>query len=189
MALSKALSGLKPLRMRGGAPYNGAVNEYTVSNGYDANIFMGDVVHLSGGYVRVVSVSTDFAIGVFAGCKYVDPTTKKVVHSPYFPANTSAATGVTALVVDDPNVTFQVQADGVVSIGDLGAANYEVTMGAGSTTTGNSGFGLKVASRGTTTKLLRPIAVVPIPGNAQGDATPVVEVIIVQHNHTRVSAA
>ena len=189
MALTKALSGLTPLRMRGGAPYNGGMNSYTVSNGYDANIFSGDVVHLSGGYVRVVSVSTDYALGVFAGCKYVDPTTKKLVISPYFPANTSAVTGVEALVVDDPNVTFMVQADATVSIGDLGAANYEVTMGAGSTFTGKSGFGVKVASRGTTTKLLRPIAVVPLPGNAQGDVNPVLEVVIAQHAHNRVSAA
>lgn len=189
MAFSLSLFGLKPYRKLGGRPYNGAFNVYTVSNGYDANIFSGDVVHMSSGYIRVVSVTTDRAMGVFVGCRYVDSTTKRPTWSNYFPANTSSYIGkVEAFVVDDPDMVYLAQADASVTLGEPMAFNYDLTLGAGSTTTGISGFGVKAASRQAATAMLRILGPSKHSGNALGDATPWLEVVLVQHHLARASA-
>jgi hypothetical protein len=69
------------------------------------------------------------------------------------------------MVVDDPRATFAVQADASVSLGDLYDINFDVTLGAGSTTTGKSGFGLESGTRATTQKALRIVGLIDAPGN------------------------
>ena len=73
-------------------------------------------------------------------------------------------------------------------LGDVGI-NYTVTLGAGSTLTGRSGFGLKVAGRKSTTAMLQVIGLSHVPDNAFGDANPKVEVRLVQHVDSYTSAA
>ena len=93
-----------------------------------------------------------------------------------------------AIVNDDPASTYIIQADATVTLGDVGM-NYTVTLGAGSTLTGRSCFGLKVAGRATASAMLQVIGLSNVPDNAFGDANPRVEVRLVQHVDSYTSAA
>ena len=57
MSTTKALDGLRPSRIRGGAPNSSGMNEYRVSTGYASNIFTGDIVVNAGGYVNVLTTT------------------------------------------------------------------------------------------------------------------------------------
>ena len=193
MSSSKALNGFVPMRMAGSGYNTTGMTKYDIANNTASNIFFGDVVKTASGFLTPIATTTDYAVGVFMGCEYIDPTTKQLTFSRHFPANTSSAVGVPkAMVVDDPSASFMVQADASVTAGDINGMNFAVTLGSGSTVTGNSGFGIKAASRATTHLLARPIAVVDEPGkslSATDGAFPKLEVKIVQHALTRVSSA
>lgn len=193
MTASKALFGMVPLRKVGSNYNSTAQTQYNIANGLASNIFHGDLVTISAGNITPVATTTDYAVGVFMGCEYTDPTSKQPTFSRHFPANTSSAIGnPVGFVVDDPYATFMIQADASVTAGDIQSQNFAVTLGSGSTITGNSGFGIKAASRATTTKAVRPIAVIDEPGNALSGtdgAFPKLEVKIVQHWMKRQATA
>ena len=193
MSASKALFGMVPLRKVGSNYNSTAQTQYNIANGLASNIFHGDLVTISAGNITPVATTTDYAVGVFMGCEYTDPTSKQPTFSRHFPANTSSAIGnPVGFVVDDPYATFMIQADASVTAGDIQSQNFAVTLGSGSTVTGNSGFGIKAASRATTTKAVRPIAVIDEPGNALSGtdgAFPKLEVKIVQHWMKRQATA
>ena len=177
--------GLRPSRIRGGSPNSAGANEYPIASGYTSNIFNGDIVTNAAGYVNVLATTTDKAMGVFIGCRYVVDGQPK--WSDYWPANTSA-TDAYAMVVDNPEATFVAQADGVVSIGDMNSQNFNITLGAGSTVTGRSGFAIDASTRTTGHAMVRPIAVVNEPGNVLGSGYPRVECRIVKHIDAYISA-
>lgn len=180
MALSKALDGFRPSRKKGSGCNSTGMSEYTIASAYASNIFTGDLVTMNAGNLEVVTtvgVGNDIPIGVFAGCSYtVDGEPK---FSKYWPASTSASE-IVALVYDDPDTTFIVQADASVTAGDVYSTTFTVTLGAGSTYTGKSGHGLKAAGRGDDGQLT-VIGAWKEPSNALGDANPRVEVVLKQH--------
>lgn len=188
MALSKALNGFVPSRRRGSGANSTGSSRYRVANAFGSDIFYGDLVKLDGGFIEVITTTTNYTTGVFQGCEYIDPVSKQPVFSNYFPSGTSSAVGnVTAFVVDDPAATYIVQADASVSVGDVNL-NFDVTLGAGSAVTGISGFGIKAASRVETTAMVRVLDIWGEPGNAFSDANPKVEVRLVQHVDADVSS-
>ena len=181
MALVKALNGFVPSRRRGSGVNSTGNSQYRIGNAQSGNIFSGDLVKLDGGVIKAIATTTDYAVGVFQGCNYIDSVTKQPVYSNYYPSGVSSAVGQpTAFVVDDPAATYLVHADASVSIGDINL-NFDVTLGAGSTVTGISGFGIIATSRVQTTAMVRVLDSYGEPGNAFGDANPKVEVRIVQH--------
>ena len=193
MSASKALFGMVPLRKVGSNYNSTAQSQYDIANATASNIFHGDLVKIANGYITPIATTTDYAVGVFVGCEYTDPVSKQPTFSHYFPANTSSAIGnPVGFVVDDPYATFMIQADASVTAGDINSQNFAVTLGSGSTVTGNSGFGIKAASRATATKAVRPIAMIDEPGNALTGtdcAVPKLEVKIVQHWMKRQATA
>lgn len=193
MSASKALFGMVPLRKVGSNYNSTAQSQYDIANATASNIFHGDLVKIANGYITPIATTTDYAVGVFVGCEYTDPVSKQPTFSHYFPANTSSAIGnPVGFVVDDPYATFMIQADASVTAGDINSQNFAVTLGSGSTVTGNSGFGIKAASRATATKAVRPIAMIDEPGNAltgTDGAFPKLEVKIVQHWMKRQATA
>ena len=65
----------------------------------------------------------------------------QLVQAQYYPTGTSNGDAIKAYVVDDPNVLFQVQADGAMDQSDIGANTFFAAVQStttGSTTTGNS---------------------------------------------------
>jgi hypothetical protein len=189
MSTVKSLTGFRPSRVRGAGANPEGANEYRIASAYSSSIFTGDIVTNAAGYVNVLATTTDKALGVFMGCRYV--ANGQPTWSPYWPANTSA-TEAFAMVVDNPMATFVVQADASVTLGDINSFNFEVTLGAGSTVTNRSGFGVKAASRTTGSAMVRPIAFLDEPGNkstvAAEIAFPKLEVRIVRHVDAYISA-
>lgn len=189
MTATKTLNGLTPSRIRGGAPNSKATNDYPIASAYNTNIFTGDIVVNNAGNIEVLTTTTQKAMGVFMGCRYV--ANGEPNWSTYWPANTSV-TEAYAAVVDNPQATFIVQADATVSAGDINSQNFNVTLGAGSTFTGKSGFGIDASTRTTGNAMLRAIAVLDEPGNdidvATERAFPKLEVRILKHVDAYISA-
>jgi len=181
MAKSFVPQGLRPIAKLGQNVNNLGYSTFKIANSYAVNIFKDDAVVLNTspgdanfGTVQALVTSTNVPLGTFMGCKYVDPATKTPVWSNYFPSGTSSADGtIEAYVADDPNQVFVIQADATVTAGDRGY-NFNVTVSAGNTLTGQSGMALKAASRTVGVGQLRIMDVWGEAGNAFGDAFPLV---------------
>lgn len=115
------------------------VTEYNVESGSTQGIFSGDPVKLlAGGYIDVADAAADTKIlGIFRGVKYVDATSKDVVHSAYFPAGQTATGDIVAYVEDNPHNLYEVQCSGSLARGDIGS-NVDIAYTAGSSVTGQS---------------------------------------------------
>jgi|TARA_R110002074_G_scaffold161587_1_gene319790 hypothetical protein len=154
MALTAAPYGLKPVKRSDGMPYAGATSQYLIDPAGEAtNLFYGQVVIIGAdGYIALstatgADITTNNlggnglgAIGVFVGCEYVN-SSGQLVQAQYYPTGTSNGDAIKAYVVDDPNVLFQVQADGAMDQSDIGANTFFAAVqstSTGSTTTGNS---------------------------------------------------
>jgi len=169
MTATKALSGFRPSRKRGNNPNNQGTNEYPIASGYAANVFTGDLVRINAGSLEVITTVTEVVQGVFMGCRYVADGEQKF--SKYWPSGTSATDAI-ALVADDARTVFEVQADASVTAGDLyGSQNFAVTLGSGSTFTGQSGHGIEAATRTSTIAMCRTLNPVDEPGNDVANAS------------------
>ena len=143
--------GLRPYRKLDGSPLVGAQNRYTIASGYATAIYQGDLVEpLTSGNIQKHGANTsDAVVGVFNGCFYTDPTTKKPTYSNYYPGSI-AASDITAFIVDDPDAVFLIDADAAFTRADL-FKNYSVTDTTGVTQTGISKAQLDVSVSGTAT--------------------------------------
>ena len=188
MSTTNNLRGFLPARKRGMAANSTGFDELKIVSGLAQNIFTGDLVEVTAGNCNAVSAGAtsvgDAApcIGVFMGCHYVENGTPK--WNKYWPTGTSAS-DIKAFVNTDPWSTYYIQADATISAGDINSSNFGLTVGSGSTVTGQSGFGIKAASRSALILDVRPIGVLDEPGNditvATERAFPVVEVRLIHH--------
>lgn len=172
MANVNAPFGLKPVRYLSGAPYNGAVNMYSVAAGYGTGIFIGDPVvdigttqQINGAYYKDVQLAatTDVITGVVVG---VVPVTADSL--PYRAASTQRI----LMVADDPNLIFEAQeaTGGGLAAADLGL-NISFNAGTPSTVTGLSGLTLKTDTEATTNTLaLKLFGIVNRADNEIGDS-------------------
>ena len=161
MANKDASFGLKPVKMIGGAPYNGGQSRYRIASSYGTAIYQGDLVmQVTGGGVEIHAVGgTVPLVGVFNGCSYTDPTSGEQVFKNYYPAST-AASDIIANIIDDPMVVFEIQADEAFPVADL-LGNFDtIKTNSGSTKTGISGDEVDVSTGATTATL--PLKVIDI---------------------------
>lgn len=152
MATTAAPYGLRPVKRVDGMPYAGSTETFLIDPAGEAtNIFNGQVVIIGADGYLAISTATGAdivgnnlggsgvgAIGVFVGCEYINAQ-GQLIHSQYYPSGTTGV--VKALVVTDPNVVFQAQADGAVGQADLGTNTFFAAVqstSTGSTRTGNS---------------------------------------------------
>ncbi len=175
MANVDAAFGFVPVRhMSGNAP---RTNKYTITSGLAENIFSGDLCILTADGVITPHTATETNnIGVFDGVSYT-ASDGSYVYSEYWPSGTTA-TDICAYVYDDPYIVYKVQSDGAPAQTNIGNC-ADAVAGAGSTTTGQSGFEISgtMAAGAATCKL---IALVDSPENAFG-ANAVMEVLINEH--------
>ena len=183
MATTAAPYGLKPVKRADGMAYAGATSQYLIDPaGEGTNLFYGQVVHIGAdGYIALSTATGADAttnalptgttltgsLGVFVGCEYVN-SDGQTVHSQYYP---SGALNAKAYVVDDPNVLFQVQADGAMDQSDIGANTFFAaaqSTSTGSTSTGNSTSAVD-ATTVTTTAAFRIVGAVSPIGDAYPD--------------------
>ena len=130
--------GLRPYKTLGGHSWNNQQNRYTISNNYGTAIFQGDLVipATDGDIERHTAGNGQAVLGVFNGCFYTDPTTKKPTFSNYYPGSI-AADDIDAQVIDDPQTLFLIDADTALTRAGL-FTNYSVTNVTGNTDSGIS---------------------------------------------------
>jgi hypothetical protein len=175
MANANSPYGFIPLRhMSGNAP---RANKYTITSGLAENIFTGDLVILTADGVITPHTATETNnIGVFGGVSYT-ASDGSYVYSQYFPSGTSA-TDIIAYVYDDPYIVYRVQSAGTPAQTNVGNC-ADVVAGAGSTTTGQSGFSLS-GTMGTSTATCKIIGLWEDPGNSYAEYAQL-EVLINEH--------
>lgn len=183
MANVSRINGFRPSRYLSGAPWNGAATKYATQAGDATAIFIGDLVKLDGGAdangLRTVTQGTAgaAAVGVVVGI-VVDPTT---INSAQYRV---ASTARYLMVVDDPNVLFEVQEDavgGALAATSVGL-NASAIVGSGSTTTGQSGMQLDTSTAATTATLeLKIMEFVQRPDNEVATAN--AKVLVKINNH------
>jgi hypothetical protein len=156
--------GLRPVRHKSGASYNGAANPYYIASTYATALFVGDpVVKVAGGSnaaaVKAPGVGT-FGIGTLPSVEKtvvgdVDGVTKMItgviVGFAANPANLDqkhnpASTERIAFVADDPDLVFEIQADGAIPAASMGLNAVLIATHSGSTSTGLSGIELDTTS-------------------------------------------
>ena len=159
--------GFKPLQRLDGLPYAGAIRQIPVAAGYATAILNGDTVKESGGYlVAANTTNSGDILGVVVGCQYVN-SLGQTVQGQYYPAAASTTTNLAyAYVVDDPNAVFQVAATTAGSTTPAAYArtivgkNVALVANVGSTSTGDSAYGIDGSSATTTNTL--PLRVVDV---------------------------
>ena len=174
MANLDAPFGLRPVGELGSDIQNGGTSKYLITSGEADIIMKGDLVKLeASGYITLSTDSDSVAaIGVFNGCFYVAPTTKKPTWSNYYPGSITPASGnIEAFVYDDPNKLYEIQADGVIAQTSVGR-NTNIVYAVGSTVNGQSKTELDatVESAGVTGQL-RIIRICEDPSNSDISAT------------------
>lgn len=179
--------GLVPVRYKGGAPYNGAANVYSVASGESNNIFIGDPVIISGtgdangvpGVARATAGGriTGVVVG-FAPNPAADAGDTTAINRGY----RAASEADYLLVADDPNLLFEATEDGTggfLATTDIGN-NVDLAVGTGSTYTKKSGFVLDSSTAATTAAGVRLVGLSPTVDNAIGSTSTVWQVAIVE---------
>jgi len=170
--------GFKPVNRLDGLPYAGAIRQIPIAPSYATAILNGDTVKVdTNGYIVAASTTTSGNIvGVLVGCSYINSMSQPTYGQAY-PAATSTSTNMAmAFVVDDPSAVFRVCATVAGSTTPtaytraLVGSNVALVANVGSTTTGDSYYGIDGSSAATTSTL--PVRVVDvIPDTATGPAT------------------
>jgi hypothetical protein len=191
--------GFKPLNRLDGLPYAGAIRQIPVAPAYATAILNGDTVKVdTNGYIVAASTTDSGAIiGVLVGCSYINSLSQPTFSQAY-PAAASTSTAMAfAFVVDDPSAVFKVCATVVGSTTPTAysraivGSNVALVANVGSTTTGDSYYGIDGSSANTTNTLpVRVVDVVPdtATGNASVAATTYYEFLVkfntAQYNST-----
>lgn len=150
MANIDSIFGFRPVKGQGAGYTAVGSNEYVIANGESSAIYQGDPVVLNAnGSISVGSSAGAELIGIFNGCFYDDPTTKKPTFSNFYPGGV-AQDNMKAFVFDDPNMLFEVKVDdtngGQAQVGSN--ANI-ATYSAGSSNDGVSNVALDGSSFAT----------------------------------------
>jgi len=191
--------GFKPVNRLDGLPYAGAIRQIPIAPSYATAILNGDTVKVdTNGYI-VAASTTDSGniIGVLVGCSYINSLSQPTFSQAY-PASTSTSTNMAfAFVVDDPSAVFRVCATVAGSTAPTAysraivGSNVALVANVGSTTTGDSYYGIDGSSANTTNTL--PVRVIDVvadtaTGNANVAATTYYEFLVKfntnQYNNT-----
>jgi hypothetical protein len=138
--------GLRPVNLIGGQVFSGSTRNLPIQYGSATDIFYGDFVVLSRGFVTRATVAAGTGVnqvtGVFLGCTFTDPVTKQKRFSQFWPAGTLAG-DAEAVVCDDPDTIFKAvvcSSGTTLASGALALVGTNLSMinNAGSTATGNS---------------------------------------------------
>jgi hypothetical protein len=194
--------GLKPVRYRNGAPYSGAVTPCYIEAGYGTALYIGDPV------IRVAAGSNTAEVNVPGAGKFgigTLPSIEKAtagdgnrisgvivgfaalptdLNKNYNPASTARV----AYVCMDPNVVFEIQADGAIPAASVGLNAVLIYTHGGSTTTGLSGVELDTTSDVPAADASNQLLILSAVNREDNDTTLThakVEVLINQHTESQ----
>ena len=149
-------NGFRPVGHLSGGAFTGRVRKYYSIND---NLFLGDLVEKeatgtasgSGGYAGVDRMDTgtaDILVGCVVGWE-INPDSLNAMHH-------AASATLAVYINDDPMTIYEGQCDGTIAVTGIGL-NADVTLGAGSTTTGASG--MEIAASGAATTIATPLKI------------------------------
>lgn len=151
------------------APWSGGFQVFNINTNpsYNQNLFLGDLVTFTNGFITRYVAGTPGPIGVFWGVTFTDPTGIVQIQK-YWPTSQAVKVGTYAIanIITDPNTEFTIQLSGVLAWANLDK-NADVTFATpGNPATGESGMMLDVTTvMPTNTLPLHIIDFDPIPGN------------------------
>jgi hypothetical protein len=152
-----------------------------IASAYGYDILKGQPVKYDTGGTIVPAAATEAFVGAFAGVEWTDTTGRRRV-SNYWPANTAYQTGsCVAYFYNDPNIVYEIQADGSLAQTSIGDEADLSNTTAGSTTTGLSQATLSTTLAGAnSSKQMRIVDIAPYPDNNWGDTYVIVRATISQ---------
>jgi hypothetical protein len=150
-----------------------------IPSAYNTDILKGQaVLYVAGsGVIEPVNATGDALSGAFAGVEWTDTTGRRRV-SNYWPANTAYQTGsCVAYFYNDPNIVYEIQADGSVAQTAIGLDANLSNFAAGSNVTGLSQATMAATPLSTGTQgQLQILDLAPYVDNAWGDNFTIVRV-------------
>jgi hypothetical protein len=167
--------GLKPINLIGGQVFAGSTRSLPIQYGYATNIFYGDFVVLSRGFITRAAVSTGTGVnqvtGIFLGVSFTNPVTKQKQFQQFWPASTLSG-DAQAIVCDDPDTVFKAvvcSATTVVASGALAMVGTNLSMVnnasvSSSLSTGNSANAV-LAPTATPVSTILPVRCVGVVGD------------------------
>lgn len=161
-----------------------------IASAYGSDILKGQPVkYVTGGTIQPAAAGDAF-VGAFAGVEWTDTTGRRRV-SNYWPASTAYQTGsCVAYFYNDPNIVYEVQADGSLAQTSLGDEADLSNTTAGSTTTGLSQCTISTTLAGAgNTAQMRIVDLAPYPGNAWGDSYTIVRATVAKHQFAEIYTA
>lgn len=183
--------GLRVFKLLGDLPFSAGMHSYPVTVNLTTGLFFGDPVGLINGSpvalaaTPTTALSANSPIGVFMGCSYIDPI-RGFVNAQYLPANAlnNGATKIMCKIMDWPDLVMAVQADGPVTLNQIGMNATLKNFGAGNLATGDSQVQLTSATiAGTSTFAVRIYDFVntptPSPGAGSQPGDPFTDVLVV----------
>ena len=197
MANNDGPFGLRPIRHKSGAPYNGAANPYYIAGDYNTALFVGDPV-LKTSTSNTANVETPtgkWGIGTLpeinkATAGDANRVTGVIVGFSPLPTNLSlkhntANTERVAWVCDDPDIVFEIQADGAIPATSIGLNAVFIYTHSGSTATGLSGAELDTTSTAPSADASNQMRIVRAVNRDDNDTTLThAKVEVVLNNHT-----
>ena len=149
-------SGFKPVRHLNGMPWNGKARMYYLAVGEGTATFIGDAVKsagsadASGKYATVAQAAAGNAIrGVVIG--FCDQPYVAIDTTNLYRTYRPASTAMYCLVVDDPDVIFEIQEDNADNDmdADMVGLSTDIAVGSGNTSSGKSGMELDSSDTAT----------------------------------------
>lgn len=187
MANVSRVNGFRPIGHTTGAPWNGKVTKYAILAADGTATFVGDLVKLSGtadadGVASVAQAAAgNTPIGPIV---WMEPNPDNLTQN-----YRTASTLRYVYVADSPDLVMEAQEDavgGAMAITDVGL-NVDAIVGAGSTTTGQSGMQIDTSTKNTTSTLvLRILGFIQRPDNEVGVANAKIKVAFNVHQYGSV---
>lgn len=160
----------------------------TITSGYNAGILQGQLVKIVADGSIQAAAAGDRSIGAFNGVEWTDSTGRRRVSNQWI-ANTTG-TEIYAYYYRDPNIYYEIQANGSIAQSDLGSQADIANATAGSTVTGFSETTLDTATlTNSGNAQLAIIGCIFGPDNNWGDAYTIVRVRISEHQDVADRAA
>jgi hypothetical protein len=160
-----------------------------IPSAYNTDILKGQaVLYVAGsGVIEPVNATGDALSGAFAGVEWTDTTGRRRV-SNYWPANTAYQTGsCVAYFYNDPNIVYEIQADGSVAQTAIGLDANLSNFAAGSNVTGLSQATLSASILSTGVQgQVQILDLAPYVDNAWGDAYTIVRVQVARRQISAV---
>lgn len=150
---------------------------YTIATGYATNILAGGPIKLLTAGVINAAAAGDRSIGAFMGVRYIDADGVTKFSNKWTASTTG--TEIECWVTEDPNIFYEIQANGTLAITDIGN-QYDWSAESGNTTVGNSNVSLAILSVAGNAGL-QVVGLRAGPDNGFGDAFPIVTVRISEH--------